>query len=263
MKIAFMHIPKTGGIATERVILNAMGLAPVKIHTGDREADQDWPAQVCPLYQPTEYGEKTFADAPGYDFYQGHFKYDFACTLPEDYLKVTVLRPPTDLILSLYNHIISRPAHPLHEQANADPKNLGLILNVPAGIANIQTAYVLGTKAYQDICLDPNRPIAERVAQMLDVARENLSTFDLVGSTAQLRPFIAQLQDVTGLTMPAPKHENANKFKALSRDTLSQENQDVLHRATWADRPLFKMAWNEFIAPRLAKAETPESEATT
>lgn len=237
MKLAFMHIPKTGGIATERVILAACG------------AD----LSVCPVYQPPEYDGKTYADYPDHAFYQGHFRMDFLDTLPKDYLKVTVLRPPQDLVLSLYNHIASRPAHALHEAANAEGASFAGLISGNAGLQNIQTKYVLGRVAYRDICLDETRKPAERVEAMLEVARENLKKFDLIGCTPRLGDFIADLGPLTGKDLPAPKRENQNKFSAQTADALTEEDQAAIRRATWADRPLYKMVWKEFLEPRYGK----------
>lgn len=249
-KLAFMHIPKTGGISTEKVILETLDDGPEGL-------------KVCPAYHAPDYRGKSYDDLPGYDFYQGHFRQPFAASLPDDVLKITLVRPPLDLLLSLYNHIASRPAHALHAAANAPGASFASLITAQADLQNIQARYILGHDAYAEICQDSDAPRPKRVAAMLEVARENLKVFDLIGTTPRLGRFVVELGKLVGRDFPAPPRANQNKTITLTRDRMSEADTKAMQEATWADRPLYKMIKTEILDPKYAATprQTPRKPA--
>lgn len=232
-KLAFMHIPKTGGLSTEKTLLAAFG--------------DD--LRVCPAYHAPDYRGKTHADLSGYDVYQGHFRQPFAASLPDSYLKITLVRPPQDLLLSFYNDVVSRPAHALHAAANAPGASFAGLIAAQDDLHNIQTRYILGQDAYHDICEAGDAPRQDRIAEMLDLARENLKVFDLIGATPQLTRFVNALGKRLERDLPAPPRPNRNRPIALTPDSMTDADTAAMQEASWADRPLYRMIRTEILDP--------------
>lgn len=230
MKIAFMHIPKTGGISIERSL----------------RAGLSSQTTTCPAYFAPEYEGRTYADLPGYGVYQGHFDMDFLRSVPADYLRLIVLRNPQEQVLSLCNHIASRPKHKLFEQAQG--ATLAELLDNNKSLHNLMARYLLGRCRYREI-LETGRPPKEK----LELAREevllNLGSFDLIGVTARIGQFIRRAQSLIDTPLPAPKRENRNPFITYSPENLSEADQKALQHASWADRPLFREIWRAGLIP--------------
>jgi hypothetical protein len=226
-----MHIPKCGGIAVERAIERAAGGS----------------LAVCPLYMPAELDAKAYGDLPGYDFYKGHFKYNFLASLPADYLRTVVVRRPLDQLLSLCNHIAGRPEHAMHEAVQG--MTLAQLLRHSSGNHNLLSKYVLGSARFREICFQRRRSRAERVAMAVAEAHRNLTAVDVIGVTSRLAAFVAEVGRRTGIAVAAPRRENANKVTTYRREELSDDDAAALQDASWVDRPVFQMIWREFIAP--------------
>ena len=148
VKIAFMHIPKTGGISVERSIAAAV------------PAD----ATTCPTYFAPDYAGKTYDDVPGYDIYHGHFDFGFLKTVPDTYKRVIVLRQPADQILSLCNHIASRKEHALHEEAQGS--SLAELLNNNHSLHNQMTKHLLGKAHFKEVMLGKGA-VKDKVAAVM------------------------------------------------------------------------------------------------
>jgi len=233
MKLAFLHIPKTGGVSVESAI--------------ERAADG---LSVCSLYQPGEFLGKTYMDVPGFGFYKGHFDVDFLSGFPNDFVKAVVVRRPVDQVLSLCNHIASRKAHRLH--AEAQGKSLAQLLDIGKGTYNQLTKYLLGRDKYQEICLNDAASRPDRVEAAIAAVRENLKAFDVIGMTSHLGAFVKELGEKTGADLRPPHKENINKSTIYSRDELTDEDMEALNKATWVDRPVFKMIWDEILKDKYA-----------
>lgn len=233
MKLAFLHIPKTGGVSVERVIRNTGGDS----------------LTVCPAYHAPDYQHKTYDDLPGYDFYQGHFRMDFLKTLPAEYLKVTLVRRPEDQVLSLYNHVASRPANALYERANAPGASFASLFASAPGMHNPLTRCLLGVDIQRRIEQGPG-PRAARLDEILSLARANLARFDRIGTTGHLDLFISDLGDLLGQALPPPPHANRNKTTRLTKPTMTQADQEMMQDVTWSDRPLYAMISRDILPAR-------------
>ncbi|MEM9009991.1 MAG: hypothetical protein AAGE18_02110 [Pseudomonadota bacterium] len=223
MKLAFMHIPKTGGISVERAVAASVP-----------------DLNTCPAYYTKEYAGKTFADMPDYDFYKGHFDFDFMASIPDDYVKVVVVRRPVDLLLSLYNHIGSRQKHRLHEAVNAPDATFAKVLADNHGLTNTLSKYLLGSTRYKEMMATEGKR-AERAEAAVAQVRQHLATFHVIGLTNKLPDFVTRVADKVGRPLNRPRKENKNPGTLLSKDKMSKEDVAAAQRATWLDRPVHRM----------------------
>ncbi len=226
-KLAFMHIPKTGGASLCAAI--AAALPP--------------DARVSEAYGRPDQRGLTHADLPEADVYCGHFTVDFIRSLPPGFVTVTLLRQPETLLLSLWNHIAAHPRHVLHAEATADGSSFASVIGEHVSTHNPITRYLLGRDAYRGLASSD-----DPVETALRGARENLARFDVVGITRALPKALRDIGALTGLDLGTPGHENPTGEKVLTAETMSEDDRRTLHRATRFDGPVFRMALEEFVA---------------
>lgn len=236
MKIAFMHIPKTGGISVERSLASAVASG----------------TSTCPTYFAPEYDNKTFDDLPDFDIYHGHFDFGFLKTLPNTYKRIVVLRQPADQILSLCNHIASREEHALHEKAQGT--SLAELLTKNPSLHNQITKHLLGKLRFRNL-VKSQKNTKDRVKVMVPEALANVKTFDIIGITPRLNRFVQETGKALGLDLPAPLRENKNKFTTYKAEDLSDEDRKALRHACWADRPVYRAVWSDVLTSTFSKKQ--------
>lgn len=228
VKLAFMHIPKTGGISVEHAVADGV---PKNTPT-------------CPAYFMYEYLRKTYADLSGFDIYQGHFDFDFMKSMPAEYTRAVVLRQPSDQVLSLCNHIASRPKHRLYQSAQG--ASLSVLLTSNPDQHNMMAQYLLGQQRYEEI-IAGDTPKKQKIDLATSEILANIATFDVIGLTTRLNRFIRDIGSATGAQIPAPMKENANKFITYDAAKLTGKDKDALRNASWMDRPVYRAIWREVL----------------
>lgn len=242
MKLAFLHVYKTGGVSVERAVCASFP-----------------DLKVCPVYQRPEFLGKTYADLIGFDFYQGHFDIDFLKSIPADFKKAVVVRHPLDQTLSLYNHIGSRAKHMLHKQVAEDGKSYAELFSVNNGLQNLTTKALLGKSRYYRLCLGKGKR-SDRIEQAVAEIRENMKLFDAIGVTPRLNKFVRDLGKTLGGKIQKPGVENTNKTITLEKSAMTEADMEAYKRTTWVDRAVFKMLSQEFLATE--KSEKTDARST-
>jgi hypothetical protein len=221
-KIAFMHIPKTGGISVENSLKKAFA--------------QD---DIAPLYYPDEYDTATEAGEFGdYKLWIGHFDYDVLMRLGEGYVKAIVFRDPLSLVVSYYNYAAYRPMNEFYERIHAGELPFARFCEEWNGTKNLLTKYVLGRTAYKKLLRypKPDKQIEVCVSQV----REHLKTFDCIGVTEDLPAFKTRMEAIIGTRLAAFPHLNASKTKVIDKMSLTEEDVAVFRKANWLDIPVYE-----------------------
>jgi hypothetical protein len=131
----------------------------------------------------------------------------------------------------------------MHGQAQG--KAIRELLALSKGNHNLLSKYLLGSRSFREICHRPQVSRPQRIKEAMEQARENLRRFHHIGFTSELDKFVADLAEGANLPIEAPRHENRNKVVVYKRDALGEEDLAALNEATWLDRPLFQMIWQE------------------
>jgi hypothetical protein len=199
--VAFLHIPKCGGISIEAILKSAF------------HADE-----VSPLYFTREFESQTSEMLGAYRLIIGHFDFDTLKLLPEQFLKAIVFREPLALLVSLYNHAASRPAHRLHTQIKSGDLPFDKFCTSAPGSRNIISKSLLGRKVYAQLT---KSDMPRKIEIGVDMALENLARFDCVGMLDQLDAFRTDL--IRQLDCALPKLPRLNSSpRAVSIERLTE-----------------------------------------
>lgn len=155
--VVFVHIPRTGGTTLWSVLNAAYPAGRVRrvIEGGNQQVQQA--------------ALDLMADgAPGLDVLGGHFRYGVHKGCPRDVQYMTLLRDPTDMLLSRYYKILRKPEKRRHAEFSGGDVDESEALRQMA--RNSQTAKLAG--------LPLGTPV---LPEHLDQARKNLESFAVVG----------------------------------------------------------------------------------
>ncbi len=199
-RLFFLHIPKTGGITVENVLKRYFA----------------W-RDLCPRYYVGEWTGFEPADAGRFRLFIGHSDVNVASALPEDVRRAIVLRDPLRQILSFYNHIVERPAHPLHARLTTGGIGFADFIEL-RDAQNFQSSFLFGWEQWR------NRAADLDTAAATQTVLASLNRFDLVGTTEDLPRFFAGLSRL--LDVPPIRdwpHLNPTQRRAVSIDDVSPD----------------------------------------
>jgi hypothetical protein len=207
-KVAFLHIPKCGGISIETILQAAY---PKK--------------DVSPLYFTRDFTPAAIESLTAYSLVIGHFDFDTLKRLQGDFLKAIVFREPLSLLVSLYNHAGSRPAHRLNAQIVAGELSFEKFCGQAPGSRNILSKSLLGREAY---ALLTKSGSGDQLGTATDMVKRNLATIDCVGMIDNLDGFRMDLMRKLGVELAKlPKLNSSPKLVELDRLTSAETDSFV------------------------------------
>ena len=221
LRLVFLHIPKTAGMAINGVLL------PILRQKGYA------PDAICPSVG------RSLATIPDeqmarYQLFSGHYYYDHLERIPGPKQIFTVLREPRERLLSLYDHLRSYRREVIRELDQGDTvessrlhahgangprfaKSLGLreyLLSddptVQLNADNAMTKYLVGTEY-----VDGHGKLHLNDDDALNVALANLERFTAVGVTEGVGAFLRRLETILGITLPGTL-PRVNDFASLA-----------------------------------------------
>lgn len=237
MRIAFMHVPKTAGTTLHEFLCRGFG-----------------EERICPE-RFNDFSRFSRDDLRSYDLFSGHMTYATLKTIPGPLYTITVLRKPTDRIVSLYyfwrsftdEHI---ERHDLHGPRLARRLSfLDFLRYRDEGIPdNIDNVYARTLATYPE--RDGGKTAVPTDRELVETAMENLGTFDLVGFSDELPALVAKIGALLEMDVPDPlprlrSADDAGKdpiTEKVTREPMTADIEAELERLTRADRAIYERA---------------------
>lgn len=218
-KLAFLHVPKCGGVSVE---------SELKKHYAAPE--------VAPFYFPHEYDSiKRAEQLQSYSLVIGHFDHDVIDRLGPEVIRAVLFRDPVSRVVSLYNHAASRPKHALHETIRRGELQFRKFCNV-GGARNTLSRYLLGRSNFAR--LSRLRPRSKAIQSVVDLAKANLRHFDCVGMIYDMERFNRLLSRRTGLKLESFKRSNSSPAR-MSVSTMTADELSACEAANVFDLEVY------------------------
>lgn len=240
-KLVYLHIPKCAGTSFHTHVsrfFHESRILPGQINWGPRFKD---PGSNPSLY----YGRYKH-----FDFHWGHFTYDHCQQIPGPKNTITVLRDPSDFLVSSYYMVRSFPdqtiENPTLKQVySASKKSMLEFLNdtshqVQSRVNNTMTRMIAGDY------LAPDGSFSMPQEELLSKAKKNLTQLAVVGLTERLVDTVRILSHM--YHWPAPRHLLSQNINSQKPEKI-QINAQLLKRIdqlTNLDQELHKLATMRF-----------------
>jgi hypothetical protein len=220
--LVFLHIPRTGGRTLSTVLRRNFPRDErcVRLNILDKPLSEAM--EGIPLEKRARLRLLT-----------GHLPYGVHNYVPRPCDYVTILRDPVKRLISVYGLIVRRRHHALHERVVGS--RVSLEQYVESGMDqgqthNSQTRQLSG------------RQFGVVDAAALDEAKQNVSTFGLVGLTERFEETIALLRRTFGLRAPIYLTKNV-----ASPIEVSERTREVLREHNQLDYELYEFAHTLFL----------------
>ena len=239
--VYFLHIPKTAG--TSFISL----LSTLFTYRAYQQG-----LQIRSIYSATRFIEPKLLERSRLLF--GHIPLSISSFLPKPTLAITFLRNPIDLCLSYFYY---------NQKRGLISKDISLseFIRSPqaATISNIQTRWMAEHAILEptsNTVTGPHRLTSEH----LDIATENLQSFDFIGNASDFPASIASLSESLGITFAEiPRHNRTDSPISIPKDDLSVLNElnkmdfeicnfafDILNK----DKPVHRFKIRDFNSTR-------------
>lgn len=226
----FVHIPKTAGTS----LVTALQAHFLPGRTCPREY-----TEALSRLDPMELRQK-------YDFIPAHAGMDVAEPIATDL--ITVLRDPTDRVLSLYNYWRSVPAESavVYESGKVDPavslaKSLSfqdfVLSDHPRILHDINNGQTFQI-ARSNNAIGRRALLEKTDAEILQIAKDNLHKMKAVGRTENLHAFSQQMLERLDMKLDIPFHNKTQK-SFINRHKLSSDVETRLRELNEIDYALY------------------------
>ena len=217
--LLFLHIPKAGGSTLNAILY--------------QQYEQE---EICKIDKKNIDGFSSISEEKKKQFklIKGHFHFGLHEFLPQKYNYVTMLRDPTERVISLYYYIRSSPDHYLHKQLMSNQMTLeefvssGILKNTDNG----QTRFISGQKKLE---------FGSTSQDNLDIAKDNLSKMAVVGTLENFDEALILIKKTFGWKNIFYTRQNITKSR-LSQKEISQSTLETIVQYNHLDQELYKYA---------------------
>jgi hypothetical protein len=243
--IAFLHLPKTGGMTLIRHMQTHLFQVPL-VNVPNSEALLDAPDVIR-----------------GAELVAGHFFYPLLAMLDKPAYSMTLLRDSVQRTISSYEFVLRHPTHPLYEEfmaagitsplqfatdksfafhgSNMQTRMLGVDYDFPCLIHGIKTKAISIDEAKAVVGTAESRPCD---AAGLQRAMDRLKSMGFFGLTEHYQASLELLCRTFNLEVPTEAFmENAAPAEDVSRRALMKPDEvEALRAANHFDEELYRFA---------------------
>jgi hypothetical protein len=228
--LIFLHLMKTGGTTLFRLLR------------------QNFPQQLTFHYTQEKPGKRledlyhlSQAERDRLKFLHGHIHYGFHEQFNQPCRYVSIIRNPINRVVSLYYFIHQNPNRNLPEASRCQTLRDYLDSN-PFGIDNDQTRRIAGS-------ISNHYPFGQCDSELLDVAKQNLRKFLVIGVTERFDESLLVLKYALGLEKILYYRFNENSRKPKLEDIDSHDLKRIQHY-NQLDTALYQFA-NELLDEKI------------
>ena len=216
--LIFLHIPKTAGTTLNRII--DWQYSPFSIFTID-------------AHQVRATAER-FKSLPErrrcrFRVVRGHLLYGIHEFLPQGATYITLLREPVARVLSSYNFISRDPLNPLHRKFRKERLTVEDLIRLTPNRQNLQCRFRAGIGAIRDVRMRrrSGRVTSGRICEkrMLDLAKENLRSFRVVGLCERFQESLLLMITSFGWNVSFYQNRKVSKIRSF----IEPHVVDVIH----------------------------------
>jgi hypothetical protein len=243
-KLVFLHLPKTGGTTLH--------------HHFSAHFDRD---EICPE-RFSRLHRFTPEELSRYRYFSGHYNFDQVRLIPGPLFVVTVLRDPTERLLSSYYFWRRHTAEAVAKRKLDGPAiaRAGTLVDflrsthheVQDSINNTMTRYLAGQVnvqadlSYRYNAGGPGVPVSE--LEVLHRAMGNLLSIDVVGFAGTLHEAYTRVALAYGMPRVAElarlntRNDAHPDLEPVREEELTRESRAEIERLVFLDRTLFRLA---------------------
>ncbi len=226
--LIFLHIPKAAGSTLSKIM--AKNYKPSTIYTiGNPQEIEEFKRL------PKEKSEKI-------KLLQGHFHYGLHEFLSPSANYITILRNPTQRLISLYNYVIQERGHYLHDLVISQGMKLPDFIqsNISPELYNIQTIFIAGTEA-----LGKFEPHSKEI---LETAKKNLKNhFITFGLSEKFDETLLLMKRALGWKFTNLFYTRINVTKLRPQiEIVSQNTLELIQKTNKLDIELYQYAQKLF-----------------
>lgn len=211
--IIFLHIHKTAGTTLNRIL--EWQYNPLSIFTID---PYNFRATADRFKSLPEQRRRRF------QVVRGHLFYGIHKDLPQGGTYITMLRDPVARLLSTYYFILRRPLHPLHRKFRRERLGVRDLIRLTPNRQNLQCKFIAGVGRIQDVEVqaDPQQESRDKIADqdLLDIAKQNLRTFCVVGLTERFQESLLLMMINFGWEIPFYEKRKVSKTRPTIEPAL-------------------------------------------
>ncbi len=232
--LLFLHVGKTAGATVRRVLRRQYPRAKVR----ELRAPSAEPGRLRRESAVAHFAQLPEAERARPRLILGHFTFGLHEHVPRQSTYVTLLREPTALVLSQYQHVRRHEGHLLHEEAKAYPTIDSYIRSgVSLEMDNSQTRAFAG---------DTTTPFGACTPAMLDLAKEHLErSFAVVGLTERFDESLLLMRRAFGWRDVRYVALNVDPYRDR-RDEPTEEALALIRRHNALDLDLYRWALDRF-----------------
>ncbi len=224
LKIAYFHIPKTGGQTFRSILNNQFSDCKRMIVNNEAEA--------------TRFSTRKQEEMVSLDLIEGHFGYDHIPNIPRRFIYFSLMRNPIDRVISQFNHLMNLETG-IQSASKMRQESWSLtdfVDNNDPGLVPLVNAHTFFLGGYLELV---KRGISDWNILFEQAVRNLISNFHFVGILERFDEGLIYLQEHYNFKT---LYENKGVTPETAKTKVSEEDLEVLEKHLTPDIELYNLA---------------------